>query len=608
MRDPDRNRGGFSEVLYGAKIFPGIAIGRARIAGQQLPKVEHIYLPEGRVERELGRFKKAVRKAGEQLLQIRDRISDDPNECTAILGSHLHMLQDAVFHDRALTIIKGQEVNAEWALEMSLAQVEKIFCAIEDPFLRERFHDFEQVANRILMVLAGVEGDSPDGGDEQRILVSRDLAPEDILRLDPRKILGLATELGSLTSHAAIVARNMGITSIMGIPSLTDKVATGDLVVLDGYTGRMLINPTEEQQQQARDQLERSRHFNEKLAFFSHLAAETQDGMSVAVTANLEMAEECSAALQYGATGVGLFRSEYAYMVGHRLPMEEELYASYRQLLQTMTPFPVTVRTVDAGGDKLLKGINMPREKNPALGLRAIRLTLMHEDLLRTQLRSLYRAGIHGRLRLLWPMVSNLQELQRIAGICREVMGELRKEGTAFDPDISQGVMIEVPSAVALADVMAKEVDFFSIGTNDLIQYTLAVDRSNAEVAHLYDPFCPSVLRMIKQVVASGHSAGIEVAVCGEMAADLACVPLLLGMGIDELSITPLAAPYVKRLIRASRADELEELARKVLRLSSSAEVQEELCRFLDAAYCEEIDSTVLERLRQGVRGMSAAG
>jgi len=601
-----RSRRKCSKTLYGVKVFPGIVIGRARLTGLSADRVEHIYLPEGMVEEEITRFRKAVDLAEEQLLRTRDKFCHDAGECSAIIDSHLHILRDVSFLDRALDIIRGQEVNAEWALEISLARVGEKFAALEDAFLRERFHDLEQVAACIIRALGGSEAEAEEGSDEEVVIVARDLAPEDILHLAARKNVGLATALGSITSHSAIVARNTGIVSIMGVGGLTDKVVSDDLLLLDGYAGKLVVNPTEEQLQQAREQLERSRRYSETLASFSHLAAETADGLTVAVTANLELSEECALALSYGATGIGLFRSEYTYMVGRGLPTEEQLFASYRQLLDVMRPMPVTVRTIDAGGDKLLRGLSMPKEKNPALGLRAVRLSLLHEEVLRVQLRALYRASRYGQLRLLWPMVSNLQELESIKRLCREVTEQLRREGETFDAMVPQGVMIEVPSAVALADVMAAEVDFFSIGTNDLIQYTLAVDRGNVEVAHLYDPFNPSVLRMIRQVVESGHAAGIEVVICGEMAADLACVPLLLGIGADELSMTPLAIPYVKRLIRAARVEELEELAERLLRLPSSRQVQTALRDFLSLHFGDEIEAGTLERLRQGAEGVSA--
>ena len=605
-----------SETLYGVKIFPGIVIGRIRVAGGQMPRVEHIYLPEGEAADEMKRFKAAVAVAESQLREIRNHFADAASECAAIIDSHLFLLGDPVFHERTLSIIGRQEINAEWALAMSLARVKEVFDAIEDPFLRERFLDLEQVAARLQRILSGEGGNTLEvEGEQEGIVVGRDLAPEDIVRLTARRKVGLAVELGSLTAHSAIVARNLGIPTIMGVSGLTARIADGDLAVLDGYLGRLIVNPTEEQLQQAKDQLERARQYGEKLAFFSHLAPETRDGRAIAITANAEMAEECSAALQYGATGIGLFRSEYSYMTSRQLPGEEELFATYRDLLQNMAPFPVTVRTIDAGGDKVLKGLGMHKEKNPALGLRAIRLALLHEDVLRTQLRALFRASMHGKLRLLWPMISSPLELERIGQICREVKDELRAADIAYSEAVDFGVMIEVPGAVAMADVMAAEVDFFSIGTNDLIQYTLAVDRGNPAVAHLYDPFNPSVLRMIKQVVDSGHAGGIEVGICGEMAADLACIPLLLGFGVDEFSMTPLAIPYVKRLVRSCRAEDLEDLADHVLTLPSSRQVQQALAGFLEQHCRQEVDAALLDRLRQadgdqrsGLRGNSITG
>lgn len=589
-----------AQTLCGIGASPGIVVGRLLHMGRRKTKRrKHTSLDQEKVNLEIIRFKEAVEQSEEQLTEIRDHFVDQLEDYISIIDSHILMLKDKMIYDRSLEIIEKEKINAEWALEKSLNQVRYVFQQIDDQYLRERVHDVEHVAARIFRVLAGKELDPFAEIEEQVIVVARDFSPEDTVRMPSDRVLGFLTEMGGVTSHTAIVARSLGIPAVVGVENLCRQVATDDLVILDGNTGHIYVNPTQEQLEQYKEYQRQYQDYSEQVARFNYMPAETIDGLRVDIYANIEMAEELDSALHYGAGGIGLFRSEYSYIGKDNLPDEESLFELYKGLLIRMSPSPVTIRTLDVGGDKIASNIKISGEANPALGLRAIRFSLREPELFITQLRALFRASIHGSLRVMFPMISALCELKRVKEIIAEVKEALAKERHPYDDSVKIGIMIEVPSAVSVADVLAREVDFFSIGTNDLIQYALAIDRGNEHVAHMYEPFHPGVLRMIKQVVDVGHEAGIEVGLCGEMAGDVASLPLLLGLGLDELSMPPLAIPYIKRMIRNSTVEEMEKLAQDVLHCASAQEVVDYLADHLPQRYPEEFGKAGLRRMKR---------
>ncbi|MFZ5765310.1 MAG: phosphoenolpyruvate--protein phosphotransferase [Thermodesulfobacteriota bacterium] len=575
-------------VFSGIGVSPGVVIGRA-VLPQSGMAIRRRTIGDAAVAAEQHRFRQAVARAEGALQQVREHFAAVLTDYVAIIDSHILMLRDHLLFDRTLALIAGERTNAEWALEKSLAEVRELFSGMEDAYLRDRFHDVRQVADRIVTELSGAV-ELPEPAGDATILVARDFTPEAILRLRGGSA-GLIAAMGGETSHAAIIARTLGIPAVVGVTDIDVRVADGDMLILDGGSGEVFVNPSPELTTRYRQRQDQLRRDSAEIAAYTHLRAETADGMPVRVEANLESVDEISQAFHFGAVGVGLFRSEYLYLASSLLPDEETLLAEYRRLLSLAAPFPVTIRTLDIGGDKIFPvkaketmdrgGRNEGREANPALGLRAIRYCLREPTLFITQLRALFRASAHGNLRILFPMISSYCELEQIKEIIAGVRGDLRRQGMPCAEEVRFGIMIEVPSAVAVADTLAGDVDFFSIGTNDLIQYVLAIDRGNEQVAHMYEPLHPAVLRLISQVVRAGHRHGIEVGICGEMAGQERYLPVLLGLGLDAFSMHPPAIPAIKKMIRHSRADEVEELADRLLASQSTMEVRAGLAEYL---------------------------
>jgi len=580
-------------TLYGISGSPGIVVGRVVVLNRQPDQSAWYQLDADQVESEVERFRTAITRAEEELVGLRRQFEDDLADTLSIIDSHILMVRDRMILKRTVNLIREKKINAEWALAQALGLIKKKFDRIADAYIKDRFADIKYVVDRITAQLSGHRQELLAGVAEQVIVVSDDFSPEDTIRMQSEKVLGFLTEKGGITSHTAIVARSLGLPAVVGIEDVTSICKTGDTVILDGFSGRVYLAPTRDQQLQYLEYDRQHRAFSDDLAWYIHLSSETVDGLRVRLSANIEMLDELQSVQKYGAEGIGLFRSEFDYFHKGHIPDEDTLFANYRELLAGLAPDPVTIRTLDVGGDKFAallpaSGVRLGLERNPALGLRSIRFSLREPALFITQLRAMLRASCYGRLRILLPLISSLSELQRVRSILHTIMEDLDREGIPFNPGVEVGIMIEVPSAVVMADSLAAEVDFFSIGTNDLIQYSLAIDRSNEHVAHMYEPLHPAVLRMISQTVVAGHDQGVEVSLCGEMAGDIVTAPVLLGLGLDELSMRPSAIPYVKRLLRHSCSRQLTDLGSKVLKCGDGGEVRNLLTSYLPRYYPEE--------------------
>ena len=580
-------------TLYGICASPGIVVGKILVLRRHTRKAGWYHLRPEKIENEVNRFLQSIDGAEHELVHLRSQLAEDLADALSIIDSHILMVRDRMIVDRTVKIIRKRKINAEWALAKALNRIKKRFNAIEDPYIRERYADVKQVADRVFGILSGRAGDSFADVDNQVIVVAHDFSPEDTLRLRSESVLGFITEKGGATSHTAIVARSLGIPAVLGIEQITRKCATGDTIILDGHSGRVCLNPTHDQVEQYQEYSRQYQAFSDDIAFFVHLMPETIDGLRVKLTANIETIDEVNTVQKFGAEGIGLFRSEFDYFHRQKVSDEQLFFETYKYLLSAFAPFPVTIRTLDIGGDKFVEhlpvsNLRIDLERNPALGLRSIRYSLREPDLFLMQLRAMLRASVYGKLRILFPMISSLDELESANQLLDSAKNRLLEKGVPFDPDVEVGIMIEVPSAVMMADSLARKVDYFSIGTNDMIQYSMAIDRGNEHVAHMYDPLNPAVIRMIKRTVDAGHARGIDVSLCGEMAGDVMTVPVLLGLGLDELSMRPSALPFVKRLLRCSCSSQLTELGDKILQCDDGAEVRDFLNSYLPEYYPEE--------------------
>ena len=581
------------ETLYGIRGSSGIVVGKVAVLNHQPDRTASYRLDDDQVETEVDRFRAAVDRVEKELVGLRHSFEDELSDALAIIDSHILMIRDRLISQRTVSLIREKKINAEWALSRVLDQIKDKFDRIADSYIKDRFADIKYVVDRIFVQLSGNQPEFPSGLDEPVILVGNDFSPEDTLKMQAENVLGFLTEKGGITSHTAIVARSLGLPAVVGLENITSVCRTGDTVILDGFSGRVYLSPTWDLQQQYLEYDRQHRAFTDELAWYIHLSSETVDGLRVRLSANIEMPDELQSVQRYGAEGIGLFRSEFDYFQQDHVPDEDTLFATYRDLLAGLAPDPVTIRTLDVGGDKFASylastGVRLDHERNPALGLRSIRFSLREPTLFIPQLRAMLRASTHGRLRILLPMISSLGELRRVRGMLHTIMHDLYREKIPFNQDVEIGIMIEVPSAVIMADTLATEVDFFSIGTNDLIQYSLAIDRGNEYVAHMYEPLHPAVLRMISQTVESAHNQGIEVSLCGEMAGDVVTAPVLLGLGLDELSMRPSAVPFIKRLLRQSTSSQLTDLGARVLQCGDGEEVRAMLSKYLPRQYPEE--------------------
>jgi len=510
-----------------------------------------------------------------QILAVQERLREAMGADEAqIFDAHLLVLEDPMLLQETARFIREDLVTAEFAFHQASEKYADALAKVDDSYLSERAADIRDVTQRVLANLMGQPQCTALADlTEPCIVVAHDLTPSDTATMDPAMVLGFVTEVGSRTSHTAILARSMRIPAVLGLGEAIGELHTGESVLLDGFNGFVVVDPSEQTLFEYGQLVDRQTSIEESLEVIHDDAAETKDGHRIVLSANIERAADVEGVLQCGATGVGLFRTEFLFINRSDLPDEEEQFAAYRQVAESLAPDPVIIRTLDLGGDKLVSHINVAAETNPFLGWRAIRLCLQETDLFRTQLRAILRASAFGNLKIMYPMISGVEELEAANALLDECREQLRAEGVAFGDDVEVGVMIEIPSAVLIADSLAKRVKFLSIGTNDLIQYALAVDRLNEKIAHLYEPTHPGILRLIKMTVDAGLAHGIWTGICGEMAGDLTAVPLLLGLGVSELSVTPSMVPRVKMLIRSIEMSEARKLAAFALDSDSPKEI-----------------------------------
>jgi phosphotransferase system enzyme I (PtsI) len=570
------NHTGEQKRLRGIAVSPGIIIGKAHLVYRSKVKILYQYLiRDEQLNKEVKRFEKALSITEKQILNLKNRMPDQVKEHSFILDSCSMILKDSMLTDSTIQRILNDKINAEWALQKSVEDISQVFDQIDDDYIKSRINDVENVTERVLRNLSGKAQESLAGISERVIIVAHDLSPADMTELNIDKVMGFITNVGGKTSHTAIMAQALELPAVMGLESATDQVEDGDLLILDGNTGDVIINPDDIEINNYKKKQIQHEEYKSLIVKTSHLPATTLDGHRIVIKANVEFFEEVMSVRDYGGEGIGLFRTELLYLKSKGFPTEEELFEDYREVVETIDPDPVTIRTLDLGGDKFDSKLEISKETNPALGLRAIRLCLKETEMFKTQLRAILRASIYGEVQIMFPMISGLQEVLDAKKILEQAKEDLNREKIEYDHEIKVGIMIEIPSAVTMAEVLAKHVDFFNIGTNDLIQYALAIDRINEHVAYMYQPFHPAILKMIQQVVNAARNAGINVSLCGEMAGDPLCVPILLSIGINELSMNARTIPVIKKIIRSISIEETRADFENVIELSTAEEVRE---------------------------------
>ena len=565
------------EKLIGVGASPGIAIGVAHVLASRVEIHERRIAAE-QVEAELRRFESALMETDAQLARIQAQIAEreGDEQQYRILEAHRLMLSDVHLVERARRMIRDDKSAAEWAVRKALDQIQAVFDRIEDPYFRDRKSDVAMVGERLLRNLVGV-GDSfsPEEAPKGSIAIAHELSPADAAQLGRAEAAGFCTEGGGRTSHTAIVARALGLPYIVGVENLGRRVWSGMTVVMDGARGEVILDPDADALRRYEARADAARQRAQRLAEIRDVAARTSDGTAIHLQANVEMLEEIPIAVELGAEAVGLFRTEFLYLERPDLPSEDEQYAHAVAALKSVGGRTVTFRTLDLGGDKLPPSVRIPSGTNPAMGLRSIRYSLKREDVFRTQLRALYRAGAVGPMQILFPLISGVAELRAAKKICAEVSDELEREGVPHARKIPLGVMIETPSAALIADLLAAECDFLSIGTNDLIQYSLAADREDEHVGYLYHPLHPAILRALRQIVVAAERSNCPVAMCGDMAGDAMLTWVLIGLGLRHLSMAPRQIPLVKSIVRATRLEDAERLLAQALTMSTETEIEE---------------------------------
>jgi len=579
-------------ALEGISGAPGICIGKAYLVDTEgVDVVEKYYIDSDALADEIIRFKTAVKNTRDELLEIISNTPEELHQSSYILETHVALLEDKMLYGRAIETIEKQYVNAEWALKTVISDIKVMFQNITDDYLKERKGDIMHVANRIMAKLVGAESVNIAEINKRVILVASDLSPAQTSQIQLERVKGFITDRGGKTSHTSIIAKSLEIPAVLGLDNATDIIRTDDIIIVDGTTGKVIINPAEETLVYYEEHRSRFEEHKAILVRGSRRPAETKDGLLLQVMGNIELPEEVVSVIDNGGEGIGLYRTEFEYMTSPSFPGEDELFEKYKDVVEVMDRRPVTIRTLDINGDKTAAYAADRYELNPALGLRAIRYCLKKPDVFETQLRAILRASAFGNVKILIPMISCCSEIDKARLILGKAAESLEKEGIPFDRDIKVGIMIEVPSAVIMADVLAEKVDFFSIGTNDLIQYSLAIDRGNREVSHMFQPLHPAILRMIRRVTDVAGEKGIDVVMCGEMAADPLYTPVILGLGIKNLSMNPQSIPLVKSVIRALKESDMEPFIKEALKQTNPMDIEALIQHNFGTVFSEKIYS-----------------
>lgn len=562
-----------SNYINGIAASDGVAIAKAYLLVE--PDLSFDSEKVSDVDAEIAKFNNAIQTSKVELTKIRNNAEQNLGaDKAAIFDAHLLVLDDPELIQPIEEKIKNEQVNAPTALSDVTGQFITIFESMDNEYMKERAADIRDVSKRVLAHILGVELPNPSMIDESVVIIGNDLTPSDTAQLNKEFVQGFVTNIGGRTSHSAIMSRSLEIAAVVGTKSITQEVKQGDMIIVDGLTGEVIIDPTEDEVIAYQNKRERFFEDKQELQKLRDEETTTIDGRHAELTANIGTPNDLKGVIENGAEGIGLYRTEFLYMGRDEMPTEDEQFEAYKKVLETMEDKRVVVRTLDIGGDKELPYLNLPEEMNPFLGYRAIRLCLDQPDIFRPQLRALLRASAFGKLNIMFPMVATIQEFRDAKALLLEEKDNLTNEGIEVSDDIELGIMVEIPSTAALADVFAKEVDFFSIGTNDLIQYTMAADRMSERVSYLYQPYNPSILRLVKQVIEASHKEGKWTGMCGEMAGDEIAIPLLLGLGLDEFSMSATSVLKARRQIKGLSQNEMEELAQRAIDCATSEEVQ----------------------------------
>ncbi len=569
-------------VFRGIAASEGVCQGKLIVLHKPDDDVPHRTISQDEISDEIKRFEKALAQTRQDIREVQEKVSSamDANEA-GIFDAHLLVLEDPSLIDEAIRVLKKDTVNIEQAFHRALEKYTATLAAVDDAYLRERVSDMRDVGARVMDNLTGRNNeDFLDALTEPAIVVCHEMPPSVTASLGDKEVLGIATDIGGTTSHTAIMARSLGIPAVSGLVDISQRVATGDFALLDGYTGTVTVDPCEQTQFEYGLLIRRKQDLAEKLDELRDKPATTLDGHRITLSANIEHPSDAQLVKEYGGEGVGLFRTEYLFIHRDTLPSEDEQFEAYARVARELKPSPVIIRTLDLGGDKFMSHLRVPEEMNPFLGWRAIRFCLEEQEIFRAQLRAILRASVHGDVRMMYPMISGVGEMDQANALVEECKAELRSEGLDFNPDIEIGAMIEIPSAVMVADNLAKRAKFFSIGTNDLIQYSLAVDRMNEKIAHLYRPTHPAIMTFVRMTIEASARNGGWTGVCGEMAHDPTLAVLLLGLGAEELSVAAPSIPKIKYLIRNLDLGAARKLAAEALQCESAAEILEKATEF----------------------------